>query len=89
MASLKNKLLVPPHVKEFYPTPSTTIGFANQDFKIDIVMKDTTMADVLDLLEFNARQINPFRSTTVKALPSTFQIIIMVCSLRSLSLCHM
>jgi hypothetical protein len=55
MASFKEKLLVPPHVKEFYPTPSTTTRFANQGFNIDIFMEDTTMGEVLGLLEFNAR----------------------------------
>lgn len=89
MTAFKNKLLVPPHVKKFHSTPSTITRFANQGFNIDIVMEDTTMGEVLISLEFNAGQIKPFGSTSVKAFPLAFQRIIMACSSRSLSLCHM
>jgi hypothetical protein len=59
MASFKDKLLVPPHVKEFHPTPSTTTRFAHEGFNIDIIMEDTTMGEVLGLLELMQGKSTP------------------------------
>jgi hypothetical protein len=39
MALFKDKLLVPPPVKEFHPTPLAIIRFTNQGFAIDTIWK--------------------------------------------------
>ncbi len=45
------------------------ISCANQGFKIDTIMEDVIMGEVLGSWEFNGRQINPFKSTNGVTFP--------------------
>jgi len=72
MALFKDKLLVPPRVKEFHPTPSTTTIFANWGFNIDIVMEESTMGEVLGSFKFNVRS-TPSGQQVLKPSPRHFK----------------
>jgi hypothetical protein len=58
-------------MKKSHPTPSAIIGFANQGFKIDTIMEDVIMGEVLGLWESNGKHINPFKSTDRETFPPT------------------